>query len=191
MVDEKNLAEYASQLQERPQDYAGAIDDWMDEGYSNSVLSQHRDSDVLQRSNYEVISRDLLDRFPDDVRTTVSNHWAVGWVESLHVRIYKESINLEEIEPGKFYGHDSYTDAFIAAMEWKEKLDDYPVADEEDWSRREYEELIEYLEQEVGSEHAEALARWLFDEYSVSRVEDIRKIEWIDEWKEENLDSDD
>lgn len=78
------------------------------------VLGQHRDSDALERSNWEVISDDLMTRYPDDVAIERFSNWAVGWSESLLVR------------PG--------SPALGAAKTWHDKLAQYPVADEDHYS---------------------------------------------------------
>ncbi len=90
-------------------------------------IGQHRDSDALERSNFEVISEDLLERFPESVQIERSSHWAVGWVESMRLDTSDEK-------------------ATLAAMDWHERLESYPVADEEHWSNLEREEDEEYYQ---------------------------------------------
>ena len=92
----------------------------------------HRDSDCLQISNYETIKADLEKRFPDDVEVICSSHWLVGWSDQIAVRVIDE-----DGEP---------TPCFEAVLEWNAALEDYPVADEEDFSRREYEDFLETVE---------------------------------------------
>lgn len=110
-----------------------------DFGYSGDLdlsvwgftYSMHRDSDTLNISNYEVILEDMQERFPDDVEVMHCNHWAFGWVD--HIMVNTE--NQEALE---------------AIYEWSERLNDYPVADEEDFSRREYEEACEAYDNWAG-----------------------------------------
>lgn len=111
------------------------------------MLGQHRDSDALDRSNWEVITTDLEERFGEedpvpayDTKTWALGewevtsgwhierfgHWAVGWVEYLVV--------------------DVNTPAFEAMVEWREKLDGYPVADDDHFSELEWSELHEHAE---------------------------------------------
>lgn len=98
--------------------YFGKRPDWL------VVLGQHRDSDALDRSNFRVILADLRSRFPGtlgdgpDVDTETSSHWAVGWTEAL-------IINPDNAE------------LVAAAHEWLDRLEDYPVASEDDWSQLE------------------------------------------------------
>lgn len=84
------------------------------------ALSQHRDSDALDRSNWRTIAPPMLAAHPDDAAIESMSNWAVGWVEYLLVR------------PG--------TAAETAALEWRDNLADYPVADESDWSALEWED---------------------------------------------------
>ena len=89
------------------------------------VIGQHRDSEPLERSNFDVIRKDLESRFPQDVTVESSSHWAVGWTETVLVRPESE--------------------AWTAALEWRERLAQYPVADDEDYSRVEWEDSVETI----------------------------------------------
>jgi hypothetical protein len=84
------------------------------------AYSQHRDSDALVRSNYRTIAADL-GRFGSAVSVARLGHWAVGWLEHL------------TYDAGR-------TDVAAAVDGWRERLADYPVADEEDWSALEWED---------------------------------------------------
>jgi hypothetical protein len=74
----------------------------------------------------------MLERFPDDVEAHTFRHWAVGWVDHLFVRIHDER---GEITP-----------AFASIMEWEERLEEYPVADDDDYSETAL-EMGEYEEE--------------------------------------------
>jgi len=89
------------------------------------VVGQHRDSDPLTRSNFNVIRKDLETRFPDDVVVESASSDMVGWVESVVVR------------PGSA--------AWDAAIEWLERLEQYPVADEENYSQTEWDDSVETI----------------------------------------------
>jgi len=91
-----------------------------------------RDSDTLEESNWNVITQDLLERFPDHTTIESYSHWAVGWCESLCVQMLTE-----DRKP---------TEAAYAVFEWHKSLEDYPVADEEDYSRAEWESAQETWE---------------------------------------------
>jgi hypothetical protein len=96
-----------------------------------SPFAQTRDSDALARSNWAVISKDLTDRFGDDVEVISCSHWACGWIEHLTVRVIDE--------------HGLPTEAFLAVCEWKDTLNDYPVANDDHFSELEMEETIETI----------------------------------------------
>ena len=130
------------------------------------VLGQHRDSEALERSNYTVVSTDLLGRFgskvsahapaceavgtdwdalpcdcPPDVVVETFRHWAVGWTESLLVRVDAHRVRPTDLlEP---------TEAWLEAVEWLEALEAYPVADEDHYSQLELDEACEYVASEL------------------------------------------
>jgi len=103
-----------------PRDYSGESF----EGYY-VILSRNRDSGTLENSNFEK-ALELLGGEDADAGVIVasSGHWAVGWIEELLV-----SKNAPE--------------KVAIAETIEESLDKYPLLDEEDWSRREYEEMSE------------------------------------------------
>lgn len=121
-------------LWQYPSNYMGAH--WND---FLVFLGQHCDSDCLTRANFDaglkavraVMSKDSvplpvtdskhLFREPTDestVQTVRENHWAVGWVEWIAI-------------------HESDTAALQCADKIMDKLDDYPVVDENLWSEYE------------------------------------------------------
>ena len=97
-----------------------------------STMTVHRDSDIREQSNFAVIRSDMEARFPDDVAVECWNHWEVGHVDHLAVRLLTEE--------------GALTDAGHAILEWRERLDDYRVADEDDLSEREHEALWDNFE---------------------------------------------
>lgn len=99
--------------------YYGDNDDWL------VAYAIHRDSEALERSNFRTIRHDLESRFPLDVVIETFSHWAVGWTEEILVR--------------------PDTEAARAAEEWRAKLAEYPVADDEDWSEEENTEACESI----------------------------------------------
>jgi len=125
---------------------------------------QNRDSDVLERSNFEVIKVDLLEKFPDDIDVLGCSHWAVGWVDSIACRVYDDDGNI--------------TDAFRAIMEWKEFLEVYPVASEEHYSEMEYEEFyrdLQYLLNLREDVEVTDVMSYAYDVCGVSRFEDLNR----------------
>lgn len=92
--------------------YYGEREGWL------IALNVHRDSDALERSNWRIITPSILAADPNDAAIERMNHWAVGWIDYLLVR------------PG--------SPAQTAAEGWAERLANYPVADEEDFSALEF-----------------------------------------------------
>lgn len=194
-----------------PDHYWGAQTELVEQGWGGT-FGIHRDSDLLAKSNYETILKLFNEKYEqnEDWRIESASHFLVGWMDTLMVRVLKCKCTEEDEDTmPSIYRHpdweskgnmtwscgtcDSpafYTDIFMEALEIQNKLEEYPVLDEDDWSRREHEEMMEYLEQEVGDEYAPALFTYLFDTYSVSNSDDVR-YEWIEEWKELNIPQED
>lgn len=129
----ENLEEYAKQATTKPEDfgYWGSKDMFDTWGFTN--IDQSRDSDVLAKSNFKYITEELMDIFPDDYRIETYNHWAVGSVDRLVCRVYDDDD--KKIISSSFY----------LAMEWLDKLDDYPVADEDSYGEMLHLDNIESL----------------------------------------------
>lgn len=112
----------------RPDCYAG--ESWPD---YYVFLGRHRDSGVLTQSNFEfalaAIGGEQSCEDPANesaqeyglVYVVRESHWAVGWVEWIAI-------------------HETAYDALRKADEIMERLEDYPVLDEDDFSRREQDE---------------------------------------------------
>ena len=81
------------------------------------VLSRTRDSDELAESNFACAHAAIRAIDADHVDIHRFGHWACGWIEYLCVRA----------------GTAAYTEGERIAQ----KLDDYPVLNEDDWSERE------------------------------------------------------
>lgn len=118
---------------ERPSDfgYFGGRKE-MFKTWSLGPIIQHRDSDILSQSNTAVLQKMLESECDSEEWEILScNHWAVGWVEHISFKVINED--------GK------PTTTFIKLMEFFKKLEDYPVADEMDYSNREYEAKLESI----------------------------------------------
>jgi hypothetical protein len=116
----------------RDQHWDGPTDGSDKENWAQTV-SMNRDSDLMEQSNFNTISYDMETRFPDDVEQHRFGHWAVGHIDHLFVRIYD--------------ANGEYTPAFDAIVEWEQRLADYPVADEDDYSRMELEATFDNIYQ--------------------------------------------
>lgn len=121
-------------------------------GWRSLGFSVHRDSDILERSNWEVISRDLTERFPNHVKIIGAGHWAVGWVDSLRVHLHNP-ITGRDLPKGY--------EALEAAYEWHRKLGDYPVADEDHYSDLEMKEIEEAFDNYRKEEIVELIKKHL------------------------------
>lgn len=132
-----NLIRCAKDGLTKPEDfgYWGSDDTFKTWGFCG--IDKHRDSGVLDRSNFEVITKDLMSKYPEDFRIEGYGHWAVGHVDRLVCRILKnERDGLIE---------ENITDAFREAMDWQDNLKDYPIANESHFSEMEYEEIIDSI----------------------------------------------
>lgn len=97
------------------------------------VYSHHRDSGLLDQSNAEMIGEALEEfTFGDDpdVVPEHHHHWAVGWIDGFSIRVFKRG---------------RVTKAFATYHDIMERLADYPVLDDEDYSRREFEATLENI----------------------------------------------
>lgn len=100
---------------EMPKDYFGAS--WPE--YYSSGFGRSRDSDDLEASNFATALK-ALGGESETVLVVRESHWAVGWVEW---------IAIHESDPGAL----EIADGLCA------DYNNYPVLDEEDFSRREHE----------------------------------------------------
>lgn len=117
----------------RPDSYGGFSPDG-----DYMILSRHRDSDTITRSNWEVACESLKAEAWDsrdmEGRPAVyhwrAGHWAVGWVEYLCVRA------------------DAPDDVLTEAGEIVCSLADYPILSDDHHSDLEYSEACELWERE-------------------------------------------
>jgi hypothetical protein len=113
-----------------PKNYAGAV--WP--GY-RVFLSQNRDSDALTRSNFER-GLALIGGESETVQVVRERHWACGWVEWIGI-------------------HEDDAEAIAKAEAILEKLDGYPVLDDDHFSELEWNETCDYWESLSVRERAE------------------------------------
>jgi hypothetical protein len=106
----------------RPPNYIG------EEHYGTySAYAVHRDSDPIDRANFQVMDELVTDASADVLDNdlmpyiTRESHWAVGWLDTLRVPMENES-------------------AVIALAEAMQRLEDYPILDEDLVSTLEWEE---------------------------------------------------
>jgi len=97
------------------------------------IYTHHRDSGLLDQSNAEAI-RKALEPFTEgddpDVIEESHSSWLVGWIDGFAVRVFRDG---------------QITEAFKAYHEIAERLAEYPVLSDEDYSHREYEATLENI----------------------------------------------
>ena len=97
------------------------------------IYTRNRDSGLLEQSNASVITKSMepfTEQDDPDVVMERHSHWAVGHVDGFSVRVFRDG---------------EITDAFKRYHELAERLADYPILDETDYSEREYEATIENI----------------------------------------------
>jgi len=136
-ISHYSIEELATMALKKPEDfgYWGSEDMFKTWGFSG--IDDTAQS-ILEKSNFEVISKDLMERFPGDFRIETYKHWVVGSIDRLVCRILLSESDVTE---------SNISPAFIAAMEWQERLMEYSVADEGDYFNKEYESVIESIKE--------------------------------------------
>ena len=106
------------------------------------IYSRHRDSDILNLSNWQCLIRDFdqfIKEFGDDYFIPRFSDWLVGWSELILV-------------------HESQTNLLKYCDKAVGKINNYPVYDEEHYSNMQMEELEKFIKQEIDyflSDHSE------------------------------------
>jgi hypothetical protein len=132
------------------------------------VYTHNRDSELAEQSNAEAIHRAMapfLDRKLCDVYEEHHVHWAVGWVDGFAIRVYRRG---------------RITKAFRTYYNLQQRLADYPLLDEDDYSTRVYEATLANIDDaawrlkkqyDLPPDWAFAVYRWLSD-HDCSELED-------------------
>ncbi len=97
------------------------------------VYTENRDSGLLDQSNAAAIDgamEPLTEADDPDVVAEHHHHWACGWVDGYSIRVHRDG---------------QITEAFKAYHALAERLADYPLLDEEEYSNREYEATLANL----------------------------------------------
>jgi hypothetical protein len=136
-VDNYTIEYLAQSALEKPKDfgYWGSVDMFNTWGFTG--IDQTRDSNILDRSNFRVISNDLMKMYPNDFEIESYSHWACGSIDRLVCRILKSPGDIIE---------ENITLCFFQAMEWHRTLEQYPVADDDDYLDLIREECLDYIE---------------------------------------------
>jgi hypothetical protein len=150
-------------LQHPPDSWFGNDNLWYSHGMSG--WNRHRDSDIRDRSNFDVVLGILTEKYgeadPDGLWwVNHASHWAVGWVDQIMVRI------LIDPESDDKFDEDNITPIFKECMELLEEVTlNYSVLDDMHYSDLEYEETLKNIRYECGcdEEEAHAIFSWLFE----------------------------
>lgn len=113
-----------------PDDFGYSGDLPIGETWSLGPVIRTRDSNLLDSSNANALEAALenIREFQDEYQIVHAGHWAVGWVDHLAFHAVDENR-----EP---------TQIFKWILGWFDALGEYPVANDEDYSRRQHEVLI-------------------------------------------------
>ena len=98
------------------------------------IYHSHRDSGLLDQSNAAVIVK-AMEQFTEvddpDVVFESHNHFAVGHIDGFSIRVFRNG---------------TITEAFKTYHELAERMAEYPILDEEDYSNRESEATYENID---------------------------------------------
>jgi hypothetical protein len=127
------------------------------------IYTHNRDSGLLDQSNAHAIA-EVLRPFPRNAVPENHHHWACGWVEGFSIRVFRRG---------------RITRAFRTYHALAQRLADYPILDEQDYSSREYEATHKNLpdaawkiknEYELPGNWTGAVYDW-FSEHDCSAIE--------------------
>ncbi len=130
--------------------------------------THHRDSDLRDQSNAEVIA-EAMEKFAaggdPDVVFESHFHWAVGHVDGFSVRVYRRG---------------RITRAFRTYYELRQRLAEYPLLDEGDYSAREYEATIKNI----------AASAWRVKrEHELPRGWEAQVYRWLSDHEEDEIEN--
>lgn len=94
-------------------------------------FSHTRDSELLEECNWEVLSEELSEKFPNTVQEMRFGHWGYGWYERIYVR-RDDALALKAVQD------------FVNA------LSGYPILDEERYDKARSEKYNEWLSSQLG-----------------------------------------
>lgn len=160
-LNDLEVQQWISKALQRPSSFGYSGDnDQMFETWSLGSVIQHRDSDILDKSNAKSMIATLESdpSLADDWEIVSCSHWAVGWVEHLSFRVIDGDGKLSRVA------------RVIKGI--YNALEDYPILDERDFSRMEYEDTIENIENhycrgklhdDVPEDWASQMFSWFWD----------------------------
>lgn len=139
-MSDGEIQRWISEALQRPSDFGYRGDnDEIFITWSLGPVIQHRDSDLIQKSNAKAMIETLEGdpSLADDWEVCSCGHWAVGWVEQLSFRVVDKD------------GKPSRVARVIKGM--LDSIEEYPLLDEEEHSRMEYDATLENIENHYSS----------------------------------------
>ncbi len=169
------IVQLAKQALEKPSDFGWWGKDEMFVSWGWCGIDKNNSSNALDIVNFDVISSKLIEEFPDDFEIVGLRHWAVGHVDRLTCRIL--------IDENKEVTDENITDAFKEAMSWLMALDNYPIADEQALDEYCWNEMRDWIIQEIPSDvyiktSKEDTANLILDELSRDETGDFDIVGW-------------
>lgn len=151
-----NLAERAAALADNWRRYSGFA--WSgppDDGRWCLVYTRHRDAELLNQVNAEVIDEELAEHLGPDLQREHHTHWAWGWLDGYALRVYDDQ--------------GAVTVAFAKWHQLQSSLEAYSCLDEERYGRRQDEALRRRLtdlarQEDRPEPDLDRACRWLFDQ---------------------------
>jgi hypothetical protein len=167
------LVELAEAALKKPDDFGWWGKEEMFVSWGWAGIDMSNASDAVAITNFEVITKDLMSKFPDDFDIVGLRHWAVGHCDRLICKILNDDT--------KPITADNITDAFKASMEWLINLDDYPIADDDRLSDYCYQEMLEWITSELPdevyvAESKESTAAQILEE--MCTIDDFDPVGW-------------
>jgi hypothetical protein len=132
---------------------------------------------IYAASNYDTMVKRLQKHIDAGfIRAEAHSTWVGPWVEGFSIKVFDKP-------KGKI------TSAFRDLYEILCELEDYPVLDEDDWSRREWEAIQEFASSEIGrlvdvDVHPDAVSQvmeWLENDRHPIELDGDGRTPWVDE----------
>lgn len=160
-MSDSEIQKWIADALKRPSDFGyGGDNEQMFETWTLGPVIQHRNSDILDKSNAKSMIATLESdpSLSEDWEVVSCGHWAVGWVEHLSFRVVDEDGNPSRVA--------RVIKGFFDAIE------EYPILDEEDFSQMEYDDTLENIENhylrtkfhdDVPEDWASQMFSWFWD----------------------------
>jgi hypothetical protein len=125
------------------------------------IYTHHRDSGLCDWSNAGVIAKALAP-FKSDVIEEDHSHWACGWIKGFSIRVFQRG---------------RITEAFRVYHELAQRMADYPILNETEYSQREYDATLENIQWEAHRLDYDLPDGWADEVYSWLANNDCTAIE--------------